>query len=80
MVLVDSIWSGIFKNWGVQTFQEEEAHDAADRDDSNNKTGICYVSSVHYAKPFIYILSFNPDKNSMRIIDEETELQRNNLH
>lgn len=50
MVLVDSIWSGIFKHWGLQTFQEEEARDDADWDDSNNKTGIYCVPSVRYAK------------------------------
>lgn len=57
MVLVDSIWSGIFKHWGLQTFQEEEAHVDADWEDSNNKTGIYHVSSVRYAKQTLYIQS-----------------------
>lgn len=39
-----------------------------------------YLVCAMLNKPFIYSLSFNPDKNSMRITDEETELQRNNLH
>ena len=37
MVLVGSICSGIFKNWDLQVFQEEEEDDDIDWDDSHNR-------------------------------------------
>lgn len=80
-VLVHGTYSGIFKNWGLWTFQEEE-EDEVDVDDNDNviiSTATYHVSGV-YEVPgtmlsTLYTFSHSILTKTLRIIDEETVTQ-----
>lgn len=65
MVLMDSTWNGVFKNWGPRVFQKEEEDDAdADRKDGNKQTAAYYVPAV-YSTPGTMLNSLHTFSHSI---------------